>query len=54
MSRILLLRKKCVQQRPKNVLGKKKKSKHTTGALCNENENFVHSIAAAWWIDGTA
>ena len=23
-------------------------------ALCNENENFVHSIAAAWWIDGTA
>ena len=22
--------------------------------LCNENENFVHSIAAAWWIDGTA
>ena len=25
-----------------------------TGPLCNENENFVHSIAAAWWIDGTA
>ena len=23
-------------------------------ALCNENENFVHSIAASWWIDGTA
>ena len=27
---------------------------YSNSTLCNENENFVHSIAAAWWIDGTA
>ena len=30
------------------------KGKQAASTLCNENENFVHSIAAAWWIDGTA